>query len=70
MMMALQHRYERRGWPLIRPPLHRKRFRQALTNHLECNRSDWVLCRCLLHICFLWRGRAQVPREPSLSPYL
>ena len=55
MTMALQLRYERRGWPLTQLPLHRKQFRQALTNHLECNRSDWVLCQRLLRIRLLVR---------------
>ena len=70
MTMALQLRYERRGWPLTQLPLHRKQFRQALTNHLECNRSDWVLCQRLLRIRLLWCGRAQIPRKPSLFLHL
>ena len=64
--MALQRCYEC-VWLLTRPPFQRRQFCQAITDHLECSRSDRALRRRLVHIRLLWRGRAQIPREFSLS---
>jgi hypothetical protein len=65
--MAIQCRYER-FWFLTRPPLQRRQLRQAITNHLECGRSDRDLRRRLVHFRLLWRGCAEIPRESSHSP--
>jgi hypothetical protein len=67
MTMAPQRRYDR-VWLLARQPLQCRQLRQALTNHLKCGRSDRALRRRLVYLRLLWRGRAQIPREPLLSP--
>ena len=56
MVMTPQRRYDR-VWLLTRHPPQCRRFRQALTDHLECGRRDGSLRRRVVYICVLGRGR-------------